>query len=88
MIFKNLKSKKSNRITYDKLSILIGLLSKICPTVGLLKNFPTCTLIEELFRPVRLFFLESLLPCTVIKDYTIIRDVRVEMEKLADGLKS
>ena len=33
--------------------------------------------IEELFRPVRLFFLENVSPCTVIKDCTFIRDVRV-----------
>ena len=37
----------------------------------------TCTLIEELIRPERLFFLESLSPCTVITDCTFIRDVRV-----------
>ena len=37
----------------------------------------TCTLIEELFRPVRLFFLEIVSPCTVIPDSTFIRDVRV-----------
>ena len=38
----------------------------------------TCTLIEELIRPERLFFLESLSPCTVIKDCTFIRDIRVQ----------
>ena len=36
----------------------------------------TCTLIEELFRPVRLFFFEILSPCTIIKEGTFIRDVR------------
>ena len=40
------------------------------------KNY-TCTLIEDLFRPVRLFFLEVLSPCTAIKDCTFIRDIRV-----------
>ena len=37
----------------------------------------TCTLIEKLFRPVRLFFLWNLLPCMAITDCTFIRDVRV-----------
>ena len=37
----------------------------------------TCTLISEHFPPVRKFFFESLSSCTVIKDCTIIRDIRV-----------
>ena len=44
----------------------------------------TCTLIEDLFRPVRLFFMESLSPCTVIKDSTLIRDIRVFRGKIID----
>ena len=31
----------------------------------------------ELFQPVRLLSLESLSFCTVIQDYTVIRDIRV-----------
>ena len=41
------------------------------------EKYDTCAFIEELFRLVRLFFLESLSPCTVIKDCTSIRDLRV-----------
>ena len=41
----------------------------------------TCAFIEELFRLVRIFFLESLSPCTVIKDCTFIRDLRVSVQK-------
>ena len=37
----------------------------------------TCTLIEELIRPERLFFLEILSPSTVIKDCTFIRDIKI-----------
>ena len=37
----------------------------------------TGTLIEELFRPEHLFFLENLSPSTVIKDCTFIRDIIV-----------
>ena len=35
-------------------------------------------LIEELFRLVRLFFMEKLSPCTFITDCTFIRDLRVD----------
>ena len=38
---------------------------------------PVRTFIEELFQPVRLFFLENLSPCTFITDCTFIRDLRV-----------
>ena len=37
----------------------------------------TCTLIERRLRPVQQLFLESLSPCTVMKDCTFIRDIRV-----------
>ena len=36
-----------------------------------------CTLIEELFHPMRLFFSESLSPCTAINDCTFFRGIRV-----------
>ena len=42
-----------------------------------LEKYETCRLIWDPFRPVRLFFLESLLSCTVIEDYTVIREIRV-----------
>ena len=49
-------------------------------TYFLKKRHRTCTLIGEFFWPVRLFFLESLSPCTVITDCTFIRDVRVDVD--------
>ena len=36
----------------------------------------------EHFKPVRLFFLENLSSCTVIQDYTVIGDIRVDGEKI------
>ena len=40
-------------------------------------RYEACTLIQELFQPVRLFFLESLSFVMVIQDYTVIKDIRV-----------
>ena len=42
------------------------------------EKYEACTHIEELFQPVRLFFLETLSSYTVIQDYTDIREIRVE----------
>ena len=47
----------------------------------------TCTLFKKLFRPVRLFFLESVSPCTVIRDIRVRKShIFIELNQIIPSL--
>ena len=70
---------RSCKITSDSWQAnWIGHLSIICSKyIHFFEKYEICTLIQEQFQPVRLFFLKSLSSCAVIEDCMVIREIRV-----------